>query len=336
MFLFYSCSDDESYEGFKQGRESIIRFQIDVDTVHFSTAVNSTVVPDWAVLILPKSYSSDKKPTQLVIYSHSGGGTVTSSFSEAEDSDFVKYLVSQGIAVLSVAGIPESLSARLQIDHFRTVGSPIALKSIEKAYEYVITNYNISADGAFLLSNSNGGLLAGNIINLSSIPILSYVGIAPLISIEFNAWNIRSGSLSGGGFSEYQIRANIIRLYKMNDIQSLEELCAAVYEKDRVNCYDPYDYNMFQSDLSYQVPTLIFSYKNDHLIDYNLIRKFADEMNKRGSNIDVITEFDFGAHNVVIQPTYIGSFNYMNKQYQLKQTVSIGYNFLMSNNNLYK
>ncbi|MDA6254926.1 hypothetical protein OSK51_29835, partial [Escherichia coli] len=59
--------------------------------------------------------------------------TVSSSGSEPENNDFTRYFVSRGCAVLCTAGMPESYSERLQVDHTRCLGRFSGL-SIEKAH----------------------------------------------------------------------------------------------------------------------------------------------------------------------------------------------------------
>lgn len=324
------CSQKEYDEKFEEGMENIIRFQIDVNTAPLDTPDNIILEKDWAVLILPKSYQEKGVACRMVIYCHSGGGTVSDKGSEAENMDIVKYLVSQGYAILSVAGMPESYSRRLKIDQGRTVGSPVSLRSAVEAYNVVISRYNIKQDGCFLFCNSNGGLQAGNIVNLSDIPILGQSGIAPLVSTELNAWFVSSSSLFEGEFSKYQVRSNIGRIFGMKKASTLEELQNLSYEKEKVGIYDPFDYSINQTTEKYRVPYLIFAFKKDVTIFYNIIEEFAIKLNARGSNIVFGDTEEYGGHNVQGVPVVVGNFNYMGTVYDLRLTIKKTFEFFKS------
>lgn len=276
---------------------------------------------DCGVLVLPVGYTKNKdKPTRMVIYCHSGSGSVTTEGSEAESVDFVWYLVSQGYAVMSMMGMPETYSKRLEIDPGRTVGSPISLQSNILGYKYVIENFNIAQDGCFIFSNSNGGLMACNIVNFTDIPVLAQSGIAPLISMV-NAWNITSASVRPDGFKAYQNRANIIRIFGKKDIKTQQDLNNAVYEKDKISIYDPFDYCINQTTKPYRSPYLIFSGKSETIINYNIAKEFTEKMNLRGSNIILDDNEEYGNHSIVPSPIIVGSFQYNGKDYPLKLTV---------------
>lgn len=276
--------------------------------------------------------TSGNPPVRLVIYCHSGGGIVTDKSSEAENVDFAQYLVSKGYAVLDMGGMPITYAHRLKIDPGRTVGSHISLRSMIKGYQYVIDNFDIAKDGCFLFGSSNGGLLASNIINLTKIPVLAQSGVAPLLSIENNAWNIASGPVFVSDFTSYQNRANIIRIYGMRDVRDQTELLAAKYEKEKVGIYDPFDYCINQSTGRYRTPYLIFTFKEDASVFYYIARQFSDEMKKRGSNIVISDIEEYGGHNVPANPIIVGDYNYMGEKKPLKLTVKTVGDFFDSYN----
>lgn len=325
-YSLLSCGNDG------EDCENIKRFDISVDTSRMGGDEAVNLVKDVGVLILPAGYSNSSKSVRLVIYCHSGGGDVIYNGSEAESVDFVKYFVSQGYAVMSMMGMPQDYSERLNIDKGRTVGSPVSLRSNILGYQYVIKNYRIAKDGCFVFSNSNGGLMASNIVNLTDIPVLAQAGIAPLISIEQNAWFVASRAMLPQGFPSYQNRANIIRIYGMKNISTHAELLNAVYEKDKVGVYDPFDYCMNQTSIPYRAPYLIFSGKGDTVIKRNVALLFAEEMNSRGSTIIVDGDEEYGNHDVAPKPVFVGSFEYMEQVYQLKLTVKKVCDFLNSYN----
>jgi hypothetical protein len=280
---------------------------------------------DLGILMLPESYSTSGGPTRLLIYCHSGGATVTMETSEAEQQDIVKYFVSQGLAVLSMAGMPDEYAAEIQIDKIRNMGGPITIESYRKGYNYIIDNYNINKNGCFLFSNSHGGLAASNIVSLTDIPVMAQSGLAPLLSIELNAWFVVSSPNYG-----YYIRANIIRLFNMKPVSSPDELKDAVYEKEKVGIYDPYDYLVNQTMEPYKTPYLIFASRDDEIIYYDIIENFKETLNRRGSNILIEDAAEWGTHNVLPSPVYVGEFTYQGITYPLRKSMQDVYNFFIA------
>ena len=110
LFLLLTLSTSGCHDGDKGSLwdENIVRFQVDVETDPNGRG-GYNVEPDWCVLMLPEN-NRIMQDIPLVIYCHSGGGTVSSSGSEPENNDFTRYFVSRGCAVLCTAGMPESYS----------------------------------------------------------------------------------------------------------------------------------------------------------------------------------------------------------------------------------
>ena len=136
---------------------------------------NEVTMPDNAVLLLPTSYSASGTPTRLVINCHGAGTTVTASTSSLTEP--VGWLVNGlGYAVLDVNGVPKSLSSNTGLHY----GSPLALQSYLKAYQYVIENYNIKSDGCFVMGTSMGGLTSFMLVQSGSIPVLAQAGMCPV------------------------------------------------------------------------------------------------------------------------------------------------------------
>ena len=317
--VLLSCKKENDL--FFLNNEKIERFSIMVNTTHpFLNDSNITFENDLGVLILPIGYGKNERPVKLIIYCHSGGGTVRQFSSEAESNEYTKYLVSLGYAVLGMAGMPESFSERLVIDHNRTLGSYVAVRSFYQGYKHVISKYNIDSTGCFLLCNSNGGLVSSNLVNLTDIPFIAQAGIAPLLSTEHNAWHIYSSSNSGGNFQYYQNRANIIRIFGMKNVNNQEELDSARYEKEKIRMYDPFDYNINISKLAYRVPYKIFHAVDDPLVLYKFSARFTEVNNKRGGNI-ILRGFDSGGHLGETDTTTIGYYNFMGKEHKLTPTL---------------
>jgi hypothetical protein len=219
-------------------------------------------------------------------------------------------------------GIPQALAASLKIDRGRTVGNFIAIRSYIEGYKYVMENFNIDTNGCYVFANSNGGLICMNLANLSSIPIIAQAGICPMISIERNLWNYNAGTISsaGGEFINLQNRANIIRLYGMKDVNAQQQLNNAVYEKNKVGDFDPFDYLMNKSTNDYSVPFKIFQTKDDWAVNFSITKELVDSMQKRGGNL-VLREFNTGGHTPEPQKGSIGTYSYQFKNIPLTPTV---------------
>ncbi len=300
----------------------------EIEIVHFKIAVTykGERYSDLGVLMLPYGYNLNSENTDLIVYCHSGGGTVTERNSECESMPYCKFLVTRGYAILSMAAMPEKLSRRLKIDHDRTVGSEISLKCSLEGLDYVRNNYVFSGQ-TYLLSNSNGGLLASNMVHFSDVEFSAQCGIAPLLSIECNAWNISSGAMSGGRFICLQNRANIIALFGMPPVSSVEELITAKYDKEKVGQLDPYYFYMNETDKVYPCPYLVFSCVNDNTVLHSIASAFCEEMNRRGGDVQIDTTTSYGAHNVSPKARIVGYFSYKGETLELNEVYEKIYNY---------
>lgn len=274
--------------------ETPLRFQVDISTSY--PGEDSFIESDQGVIILPRQYSSSGKPTPLIIGCHGGGGTVSSETSQLETSALYQYLVSLGYAVMDMAGMPESFSKRLRIDHNRCLGSYVAIRAYEAGYQYVVNKYNLDTTRCYVIGGSNGGLTALNLVRLSNIPFVCLAGIAPLVSIGEQAWNIHLGASSGGEFQAFQNRANIIRLYRMKDVFSFYDLKSAYFERERVSYYDPFDsywLNRFVVDC----PVMIWHSVDDEVLPFNFSSLFVKSLNFIRSNTARLIALEKGGHN---------------------------------------
>lgn len=324
LFVFLaSCSNTDSNTDFDDQlqTEKVERFEVLVETSNPNIVGSiQRLESDKGLIMLPIGYSSHGKPTKLIVYCHSGSGTVTDTKSEAETDNYCKYFVSLGYAVLDMAAMPKTLSDRLVIDYGRTVGSFIAVRSYLEGYNFVLKNYNLDPNGCFIFSNSNGGLVSLNLGNLTTIPIIAQAGICPLLSIELNTWNIKSGTLTGGGFTSYQNRANIIRIYGMQDVKSQTELNNAIYDKEKVKNYDPYDYILNLTDKAYKIPYKIFQTKDDTAVNYLLAEKLVQVTNSRGGNM-ILRSFETGGHTAEPINKIVGEYSFKGKIYPITPTI---------------
>lgn len=326
-FYLLSCSSGISEEimvaDLPLTIEKSVRFDVKVDISNPNDlSSNPSFLTDKGILTLPKGYTSFGTPVKLLIYCHSGGGFVDDVFSESESTGYCKFMSSLGYAVLDMNGIPAKLAMDLKIDKGRTVGNFTAVRSYLEGYNYVKSNFNIEKKGCYLFANSNGGLVAMNLVNLTDIPIIAQAGICPLVSLELNTWNYSAGTLvgQGGEFSAFQCRSNIIRLYGMKDETTQQSLNSAKYEKNKVGNYDPFDYLMNKSLEDYPCPYKIFETKDDWAVNYNLTKLLVDTANKRGGNL-VLRTFETGGHTPEPDNRIVSKFIYKAVENTLTPTV---------------
>lgn len=329
IIIVASCSSDKYSDldpeklVYPLKTESVIHFNVMVDTSNPNISGNiGSNLSDKGQIILPKGYSPDGIPAKLVIYCHSGGGYVNDTFSESESSAYCQYLSSLGYAVLDMNGIPEKLATSLKIDRGRTVGNFIAVRSYVEGYEYVIENFNIDIRGCYVFANSNGGLICMNLANLNLIPIIAQAGVCPMISLENCLWNYKAGSIpsAGGEFISFQNRANIIRLFGMKEVNTQQELDKAIYEKNKVGDFDPFDYLINKVVNDYPCPFKIFQTKDDAAVNFLTTKKLVDAMHMRGDNL-VLREFDSGGHTSEPQKGNVGVYKYQFTDSPLTPTV---------------
>lgn len=301
--------------------ESPIRFQVEIDTNYPGLLAPPNYEKDWGVLILPKQYSMEGKPVPLVIGCHGGGGTVNASGSQTETLESYRFLISLGYAVLDMSGMPETYSNRKKIDHFRTLGSYVALRSYESGYKWVVSHYNIDKNGCFVTGGSNGGLISSNIVLHTSIPVIAQAGMSPLLSIKEDAWNISSGAISGGQFNQYQNRANIIRIYDMKAVNSLNELLLAQYEDEKVGIFDPLAFVLDSlKQKKYPCPVKFWHPVNDPSVNIKFSRQFISEIKNSGGNAFLV-ELPDGQHSPEYYGLTLKKFIYAGNYYDLKQPV---------------
>lgn len=320
LFVLISCNEDN--ELFESKKEiQIIRFKVQVDSSNpMQSDQTSRIEDDWGVLILPANYIGIGKPIKLLIYCHGGGGTVTRQTSQIENIDICKYFVSLGFAVMDMSGMPETYSSRLKIDHSRVLGNFVAIRSYILGYKWVIDNFNIDKKGCLLGGGSNGGLTATNLALHTKIPFLAQIGLSPLMNIKDNAWNISSGAVSGGEFSELQNRANIIRLYGMKDVKNIHELRSAKYEKNKLGEYDPVAYLKENPKLKYPIPYKIWNPVDDYAVWINCTEEFVNIANSRENKV-ILQKMRSGSHSPESVGMKMGVFIFMNNKYAFNETM---------------
>ena len=136
------------------------------------------ILPDYGVLVLPKTYSNIGRPTRLIIMCHGAGTRYSSSVTRlGYDLD---YWLNEGYAVMDIEGNPFDNNN----EHAYT---PYARQSYEAAYKWVTNTFNIYTDGVFLGGISMGGGMCFDLLQ-SHIPVLAACPIVPVAN-ELWWWN---------------------------------------------------------------------------------------------------------------------------------------------------
>lgn len=299
-----------------------------------SVAHSELIETDFGVLLLPTTYNPIGTPTRLIIGCHGGGGTVTATTSQTETYDIYKYFVSLGYAVMDMAGMPSTMATRLKVDQFRVMGSPIAVTSYQKGYEWVIQNFNINRSGVFINGGSNGGLTALNILEHSDIPVIAMSGMSPLVDMELNAWNLSTPSISGGWATSFGNRLNIIKLYGMADPTVFEadgttvnvsasqaNLNNSVFEADKVIGFAPMLTGVWEDagvkKKKLKAPYKIWQPIDDPAVLHSSAVTFIN-MLKAGGSYAILRTMDSGGHAPETAGTTLGTFVYDGQTLNLK------------------
>ncbi|MDO4801707.1 MAG: hypothetical protein Q4A15_06045, partial [Prevotellaceae bacterium] len=144
---------------------------------------------------------------KLVIMCPGGGGTYNGWFDyprttiEGNPSKFGPTLLQLGYAVLVIQGWSLEWARDLYDGATTITGTKpscnwMAVEEARKAYDYIIEKYPwIDKDGVFLHGESQGGGMAENIAELSGIPVRGTVLDVPVISLQYQQWNIAKDRL---------------------------------------------------------------------------------------------------------------------------------------------
>ena len=320
------------------------------DGVSIDTIKTSSVFRDNCVLYLPSTYQAKGKPTKLIIFCKQGGTKIgvdaandwaqsTQNQSPIFNLPFMAYLISIGYAVLAADGEPdgwlESLNLGTGQADLRTVGNYVAVQSTRKAYDYVIQNYNIEAEGCFIFGYSQGGHYAQNVIDLSGIPILAAAEVCPACSYKFHQWDITISPTTVGDVSNctWAARLNIARMFGFGgSITTNQQLADLDYDdcKDYLVGYDPWTrgvdlpFNQFEKNgqiyqfasgvtvddvtmkKSVKCPVKIWCGDSDTVLGVDVMKTFTKAVKNAGGVAD-ITVYSNQGHRFFDQQTTLGN-----------------------------
>ena len=316
----------------KKAYQRLTYFTVDVQ------AENGKTYTDNAVLYLPENYTADGEPVKLIIYCKQGSSTITASSNPIESVGFYNYLLDLGYAILGVDGMPDAWRDELGLDETRVVGNPLAVQGTEKAYDYVIENYNIAADGCFISGYSQGGHYAQNVIDLTDIPILAAAEQSPVCSMRYHQWDLAASKTVGGVAFTKAARLNVARIYGFPEVTTNAELLNLAYDSGLVAEYDPWVRNsenvytdfVQSGNLWYlpdgtsvddiamthtaKCPVKIWCAEDDTAVSADVIKVFVKAIQNAGGTAE-ISVAESGGHGFFTKQTAVGTFTENGKQY---------------------
>ncbi len=256
----------------------IHRFSVSVDC-------GGKLYEDLGVLMLPPSYREEGSPTRLVICCHGAGGTVETDDSQTERQVLVRYLLANGYAVMDVNGLPKEYARRAGIDIMNNVGSPVAIKSYVKGYEYCITHFNLKKD-VLVHGASMGGISSTNLVLSGRVPVIAQSGFCPVLDaygqIFLHPW---SGGLPKTALGIF---------YRFERDESGE----LIYDAEKVKGYDPMarcETVSRKEVLSYPVPVKFWHCEDDRTVSIETTRRFVSAVLNGGGEAH-LNAFPRGGH----------------------------------------
>lgn len=142
---------------------------------------------DRCILALPTNYTSDGKPTRLVICGHGTGWKCTASTTIPWAGMNTQLLLDEGYAVLGCNGTPGDLDGLDQGSN----GTPQCYRSILAAYKYVINKYNIATNGVLTAGLSMGTIMTAQVSCFSDIPVLAQVVFSPSFELMKSQFTLK-------------------------------------------------------------------------------------------------------------------------------------------------
>ena len=296
-------------------------------TVHFFTPVNvhlpatgpgpldpneREIDYDPSVLMLPDSYTDSAEPTRLVIWCHGAGKAVTLDSSQAEDHVIPQYLVANGYAVMDVNGLPPDFAQKNEIYISDNVGSPIAIQSYVRAYQYVTENYNICKDGVFVGGASMGGISGTNLVMSGQLPVIAHGALCPVLDTYNEIWK--------HPWNYGTPKAALATLYKFPKVA-----WQTLYMESKVKGYNPVNNNTTTIDgvkyTEYPCPVTFWHCDDDPTVDAEVTKAFVQQIKNAGGEA-YMRSLPYGGHapdevgEVLSDPS--GNTNYRGKQLEIK------------------
>lgn len=283
------------------------RFFTDIDC-NLLGLCDDKVYKDNGFIILPDNYTDSGAPTRLVISCHGAGGTVTTDDSQVEHQTLTQYLVANGYAVMDVNGLPTEYAEKNGIDLRNNIGSPIAIQSYVKAYNYCIEKFNLYRE-VFVHGGSMGGISSTNLVLSGHIPVIAHSAFCPVLDtyneIFLHPWS--------DGLPKYALG----KIYGLDKNENGEY----IYDERKVMGFNPMNNPEAER---YPVPLKFWHCEDDDVVSVDVTRKFVDRIIANNGNASLRT-FSYGGHEPQLVGEYIEkpSGNVIVNQTDLKITTAV-------------
>ena len=299
----------------------------DFSVVNINNVDPVTYYNDKCVLYLPSTYTVDGAPTKLILYCKPGAEEINSGSDLVLDQ--CRYWLYLGYAILGVEGIPSDWCTAIKIGK-RVVGNYVAIESFQKAYHYVLDNYNIDKTGCYLYGRSQGGHTTQNLLDNTNINFLAVASLYPVCSMRYHQWDLTTKQTIGG-VSLRAARCNVCRIYGFPSFTTSEELEAMPYDATLVNGWDPWVRNVENPYMGFtqsnelwylpngttldditmkkycRAPLKVWVAQNDTTLSPDVTRVFVKAIRNAGQEAE-IRYLSSGGHSVKSAQTAIGSF----------------------------
>lgn len=133
---------------------------------------------------LPPNYSAEGAPVPLVVNIHGSNGFDFMKGPKPLGYDvFQSFIANNGYAICDCSGVTNLALRRIVSDQFDDAFfSPSFISCIRDLVNYAIANYNISADGVYLIGKSAGGYILHLMTVMQGLKIRAAASLAPGIS----------------------------------------------------------------------------------------------------------------------------------------------------------
>lgn len=300
----------------------VVNFQVpininiaDVDSNTLNQQDELDILNDWGLLLLPTNYDPNGKPVRLIIVCHGTGTYITGSSTTSTASSF---WLSQGYALLDMNGLPDGIIGTGTNSQIRHYGSPYALQSYLKGYQWAIQNYNIHRE-VFTYGISMGGLASFMLTQSGSLPVIAQAGFCPCIDLfkqaysePWNGANQRRYISQLFGFegveptfttTEPPTQAEIDYFFSNYDkVVGYENMLKNVFSdydlEDLYNDFDEVTEAPVYENLKkhHRVPLKIWHNDDDGTVRIRYSQYYVDMVNNAGG-LAVLRRFPSGGHN---------------------------------------
>ena len=269
------------------------------------------IYKDWCHFVMPDTDA----PLKLVILCHGSGLTVKENVDQWFNYQNIgKILISMGYAVLCCNFMPIDVG---QDFYGSPLGNWMIPQIAKSAYDYVMKKYNLDTNGCFIYGQSNGGLTAENIVELTDIPVNAYALEVPNLSFQWG---------------QMLVNPNPMRLFYGMSTSATKP---SAYEADKCIGLDPFTRNMYpplimsgdtleevnafnwesvqSCKFRKNIPILIQQSLYDEIVSHAMISAYAKAIQNGGGYIKVITYDDPTVrHHIAEQTSKVGTIGIYN------------------------